>query len=351
MRPRRLLVGLAGLALALVLVEGLVRLRQWKRYGTTLTTYYRFAEDPLSGLRIPEPGQRTGPIEVDSRGFRGPEIEVPKPRGRVRLAFVGGSTTFCAEASSFETTWPQLVLEGLRETWPSADLDAVNGGAGGFTTRESLRSLEARLAPLAPDVVVVYHATNDLVHDTRVAAIEQGLYQREEGEESALGRYWLTWYLLEKNLRSLAGERRGEDRRMVLDREALARTFHDDLLALVTRARELAPVVVLVTFSTKIRADQAPEVQARNATSARFYMPFLDVASLREGYATCNEVIRAVARETGVLLIEGEDSIPADDDHFADTVHFRDPGLRLQADRVLAGLRTAPGVRALLEAN
>lgn len=348
---RRLLVALAGLVLALALVEGLVRLRQWKRYGTTLTTYYHFAEDPLSGLRIPEPGQRTGPIEVDSRGFRGPEMEVPKPPGRVRLAFVGGSTTFCAEASSFAATWPELVLAGLRESWPAADLDAVNGGAGGFTTRESLRSLETRLAPLAPDVVVIYHATNDLVHDTRAAAIEQGLYRREEGEESALGHYWLTWYLLEKNLRSLARERRGEDRRMVLDREALAQTFHDDLLALVQRARALAPVVALVTFSTKIRPDQPPDVMARNATSARFYMPFLDAGSLAEGYATCNAVIRAVARETGVLLVEGEDSIPADDVHFADTVHFRDPGLRLQADRVLAVLREAPALRALLGGN
>jgi lysophospholipase L1-like esterase len=347
-RKHRLLVALAGLAIALLLIEGLVRLRQWRRYGTTLTTYYRFAEDPASGLRIPEPGQRTGPIEVDSRGFRGPEIEVPKPAGRVRLAFVGGSTTFCAEASSFATTWPELVLAGLRETWPAADLDAVNGGGGGFTTRESLRSLEVRIAPLAPDVIVIYHATNDLVHDTRAAALEQGLYRREEGAESALGQYWLTWYLVEKNLRSLAGERRGAAQRMALDTGALERTFRADLLALVERARALAPVVALVTFSTKIRADQSPEVRAHNATSARFYMPFLDDQALLEGYAACNRVIRAVAAETGVLLVEGEDTIPGDDEHFADTVHLRDPGLRLQADRVLEGLRGHRPLRELL---
>src|SRR5574341_678322 len=89
---RRALLLLAGLLLGLLLVEGLVRLRQWRRYGTTVTSYYRFATDPATGLRIPEPGHRVGPIAIDSLGFRGPEIERPKPAGRIRVAFLGAST-------------------------------------------------------------------------------------------------------------------------------------------------------------------------------------------------------------------------------------------------------------------
>jgi lysophospholipase L1-like esterase len=47
-----------------------------------------------------------------------------------------------------------------------------------------------------------------------------------------------------------------------------------------------------------------------------------------------NRVIRAVAQQTGALLVEGEDSIPADDRHFADSVHFRDAGAAAMARRV-----------------
>jgi len=64
MQKRRLILGLTSLFVALVAIEGLVRWRQWQRYGTTLPTYYRFVNDPVSGLRIPEPLSSVGPIAV-----------------------------------------------------------------------------------------------------------------------------------------------------------------------------------------------------------------------------------------------------------------------------------------------
>jgi len=348
---KRVAALLAGLLVALLVLEGVVRLRQWKRYGTTVTTYYRFAEDPATGLRIPEPGYTVGPITVNSLGFRGPEIERPKPPHRVRIAFLGGSTTFCAEASSLAATWPERVLAGLRAEAPDLEFDYVNGSAGGFTTHESLINLERRVGPLEPDVIVYYEATNDLTRDSRRAAIEQGLYEAEESDHSRIGDWWLTFYLVEKNVRGYLRTRHGHGGRLVFDPDALAQGFHERLAALVRAAQSRCPVVVLVTFSTKLRAGQDPETLGRNAASARFYMPFLDPAGLLEGYAAFNRVIRAVARETGAILVEGEDSIPGDDEHFADSVHLRDPGLALQAERVLAGLTSAPAYRDLLSAK
>ena len=79
-------------------------------------------------------------------------------------------------------------------------------------------------------------------------------------------------------------------------------------------------------------------------------MPFFDLADLLAGYAEANRIVRAVAAETGVLLIEGEESIPGDAEHFADTVHLRDPGLALQAERILRGLLGSAEARARLAA-
>ncbi len=345
---RRLLFALGGLLAALLLVEGLVRLRQWWRYGTTVTSYYRFALDPATGLRIPEPGHTVGPISIDSLGFRGPELERPKPPGRIRVAFLGASTTFCAEASSREATWPHLVVEGLKRAEPELDFDYVNGGAGGFTVANSLVSLEQRIAPLEPDVIVYYEATNDLTVDTRRLAIEAGLYEAGEGEPSRLGEYWLTWFLLEKNLGQALRARPKEGELLRFEPAALSRGFERRLTELVRAAQQRCSVVALVTFSVQMRPEQSPAAQRAAAASALYYMPFLDVGGLLAGYAEYNRVIRAVARAAGAILIEGEDSIPGDARHFADSVHFRDPGLVKQAERVLAGLLAAPAYRDLV---
>jgi hypothetical protein len=118
----------------------------------------------------------------------------------------------------------------------------------------------------------------------------------------------------------------------------------DEVLGLVQRIQDL-----IAGNSDRIRPGDPPERQRAAASSALYYMPFLDVAGLLAGYGEYNRVIGEVARATEVVLIEGEDSIPGDDEHFADTVHFRDPGLRLQADRVLSGILASEPYQTLLE--
>jgi len=344
---RRLLLLGAGVLGALLLVEGSVRLRQWLRYGTTAPTYYRFATDPASGLHIPVPGFTAGPIRINSRGFRGAEIEQPKPAGRIRLAFLGASTTFCAEASALETTWPHLVLAGLRAAEPALEFDYVNGGVGGFTTHESLVNLEQRIAPFQPDVILYYEATNDLTADTRSLATHAGLFQPGEGEHASIGNWWLTYYLIEKNLRHSFGAR-ARHAKLHFEPRELSRGFEERLTRLVQAGRARAPVVVLVTFAVQLRRGQTPEVQRAAAASGLYYMPFLEPASLLDGYEEYNRVIRSVAASTGALLIEGEAEIPGDPEHFADSVHFRDPGSEIQAARILRGLLGAPAFQELL---
>lgn len=348
MWKRRLGLALLGLLAGLVVLEGLVRLRQYLRYGTTLTTYYELELDEASGLLIPKPLSTAGPIRVNSLGFRGEELERPKPPGRIRVAFLGGSTTFCAEASALETTWPHQVVERLRAAFPERDFDYVNGGGAGYSTEQSLLNLRHRVAPLEPDVIVIYHATNDLVVESRRRAIALGLYDAEDVAPSTLGKHWLSWYLFEKNLRHRL--RRGSEEPGHLPFEPqLLEPFRARLTELVRAAQAHASVVVLVTFAVRLRADQAPDAQATAAASALGYMPFFDVPDLLAGYAEANRILRAVAAETGALLVEGEETIPGDEEHFADTVHFRDPGLALQAERVSLELQADIRFRELAQ--
>lgn len=346
-RRRLLALGLGSL-LFLGLVEVGLRWRQQAKYGTAFS-YYHFEEDPESGLRIPVASETLGPIRINSRGFRGEEIADPKPEGRLRVGFLGGSTTFCAEVSSDAATWPALVVDALQEAYPEREFDFVNAGAGGYSTEQSSLNLAHRVGPLEPDVLVVYHATNDLTFDTRRLAVEQGLWEEDALELSWLSDYWLTWNLLEKNLvfRSRA-ESAGEAGSVLeFDAEALAAGFQANLERLLVECQEVAPVVLVATFSIQARRGQGEEELRAASQSSLYYMPYMSPEGLLDAFEAYNGAIRRAGESTGVILALGEDEIPGDKAHFNDSVHFKDPGAVLMAQRVAEALLADPGFQRL----
>lgn len=319
-------------------------MRQYWKYGSASPTVYALTLHEASGLQIPTPGLVRGGIRINGLGFRGPEIAMPKPDGTVRLAFLGASTTYCAEVSSNEVAWPHLVTEMLRSRYPETRFDYVNAGVPGYTTAENIKNLEFRVAPLEPDVIVIYEATNDLSMDTRRLAQREGLLSENPDRTSALGRWSTLWFLLEKNWKvwRRQGAARTGDSRLQFDPQALSRDFELRLDSLVERAQRQARLVVLVTFSHRVRHDQSDEEKLNASVTSLYYMPYMSVEGLLAGFDEYNRVIREIARTRGALLVAGEDEIPGDARHFVDSVHFTDRGSRQMAERV---------VRVLLSEN
>ena len=330
-----------AIVLSLLLAEGAVRLRQTIKYGSaaTLEDFYRI--DQGTGLRIPVANLSDGRISVNSLGFRGPEIEVPRPQGTVRIAFLGASTTWCAEVSGNELVWPHLVAESLKRSMPGATFDYVNGGVPGYVVESITKGLRHRVAPLQPDVIVVYEVSNNLSGELRERAAAQSLISNSRMQELTWpGRYSLLWNLVEKNLRILAAQRAAADdrNRLDVDPTTMGERFRKDLTQLLRDAQSHAPLVAVATFAIQPRRDQSPAQQMRASASALFYTPFVTPRLLIEAYERYNQIVREVAKETGVLLIEGENGIPGDAVHFADTVHFTDAGSIAMASRISAAL-------------
>lgn len=346
--PKRVLLVSCSVLISALLVEGLLRLRQGLKYGTASTTVYRFGVDPDSGLRVPVANHDTGRIRINSRGFRSPEIAVPKPSSLVRIAFLGGSTTFCAEVSGNEATWPHLVWRGLQDSYSEVTWDYVNAGVPGYTLTECHITLKRRIKPLSPDVIIIYEATNDLSRDTRELARQMGLGPAQADQPSWLGNLSLTWFLLEKNWQIMMRQREATSTPRLQFDPRLSRGFHERLLRLVRDAQVTAPVVVLATFSHKIRRDQTPAQQLRAANTSLFYMPYMSVPGLLDAFQEYNRVIRMVAEDTGAVLVSDEEAIPGDDRHFNDSVHFTDAGAELMAGRVLKGLTASKALTKLL---
>lgn len=337
-----LALGMA-LLVAVLSLEGAVRVRQWLKHGSSSPTVHKFATDPASGLRIPEPGMQRGGVSINSLGFRGPETTIPKPRGTIRLAFLGGSTTYCAEVSGNHAVWAHLVTESLSFRYPEIAFDYVNGGVPGYTTQESLRNLEFRIAQLEPDLIVIYHGTNDLSGDTRRLAEEQGLSNGRPGATSLLAEWSTLWFLLEKNwtvYQRQANARRG-DNRLEFQPSELSAPFRQRLATLVRRAKEVAPAVALVTFSHRVRHEQSDEEKLHASNTSLYYMPYMSVEGLLEGFDEYNRVIRDVAIHQAVILAEAGESIPGNEENFVDSVHLTDEGARRIADLVVQALTTA----------
>ncbi|MEO0480659.1 MAG: SGNH/GDSL hydrolase family protein [Planctomycetota bacterium] len=320
LRVRVLLMLVATFA-ALLAGEAAVRVRHYLKHGT-FGPIYEFEIDEESGLRVPPVGEN-GSITINQRQFRGPEIEVPKPDGRLRIAFLGGSTTFCAEASADDKVWPHLVAQGLDGHFGGRSVDYVNGGAAGFDSGSSKKNLEIRMRDLEPDLVVIYHATNDFSKDAAEQAAEQGF--DVSFSRSWLARRSMLFSLIEKNL--LLSSRSGEDvEKIEVDLDAIVEKFEARLRALIMSSKERADAVAIATFAHRMRAGQSEAELQKNAKTALLYVPFLRLEDIVEGMDRCNELIRRLAVELEVVLTDEIDHIPADAEQYNDSVHFTDAG-------------------------
>lgn len=348
------LVTLAAIVLLLLTAEAAVRIRQVIKYGSTAKFEDFYTVDSRINLRVPVAGYSTGRISINSLGFRGPEIAMPKPADTVRVAFLGASTTWCAEVSGNDYVWPHVVTASLSQAFPGVRFDYVNSGVPGYTIQSILKNLEYRVAPLQPDVIVIYEAANNLFGEMRELALKRGIIENRDIEVTSWpSQYSLLWYFVEKNLRVMTAQRMAEKKEGLLDVDVnrLGSEYRQALTELVRAAQRSAKLVAVATFSIQPRRDQSPEQQMRASSSALFYMPFLAPATIIEIYGRYNRIIREVARESGVLLFEGEGDIPGDAAHFTDTVHFTDLGSRAMAERISRPLINNPGLRQLLARN
>lgn len=352
---RFLVIGSVFVAIAilfLLLAEGAVRARSYLKTGLWWGVSETYTFDADSGLRIPRPGLESSRIKINSAGFRGPELPIEKPAGTVRIAFLGGSTTYCAEVSSNEATWPHLVAAALGERYDDVQFEYINAGVPGYSAPISLKNLRTRVAAYQPDIIVVYHATNDLSWHSYQAAESSGIaMKRAEQNRFWLSEYSLLSHLIELNLKILLlrNETVAKPEKLTVDARSLAAPFEADMRALVQAAKSVAPVVAVATFSVQYRRNQTSEVQARAASTSLYYMPYMSVEGLLDSFEAYNAVIRAVADEEAILLIDGEETIPGDSVHFNDSVHFTDAGSAAMAERVTRALTNAPSINVLVE--
>lgn len=161
----------AAAIIALVVAELLVR--GWAYHLREGFEQYDYATGVYRLVPGSHPAGERSVIEINSDGFRGPEL-APRGADLLRIAAVGDSCTF--GAGSEELTYPAILQELLRTRQPaSIRREVVNAAISGADSEAAYRRLISKVLPLQPDVVTIYIGWNDLMKYSPAAQADAGL--------------------------------------------------------------------------------------------------------------------------------------------------------------------------------
>lgn len=98
---------------------------------------------------------------ANSMGYRGPEVQVEKPKGTYRIVLLGGSTTNGYGVNDDETIDAHMrrFLDGQ---FPGLCFEVVNLGLGGYDSYQDYERMRVDGTRLDPDLVVIHSGINDV---------------------------------------------------------------------------------------------------------------------------------------------------------------------------------------------
>lgn len=300
-RNELLFTGLAA-ASALGLSEAVLRLRdranaksRFQRERWTLErSWERF--DPRSGWEL-KPGYATDDIRVNSRGFRGEDID---DGWTTKIACLGGSATFGSLGEN--TTYPYALRAVLTEEIDGCPFEVVNAGVTGHSTYNMRFRIE-RILDVRPDLVIILAGEEDLYMEN---------ISRYRDNRQTFSSYWHieSQRNIHVHLWSLLRETTGfADRKpfplSYSPKEFAPYNFEYNLTRIIGCIRKGRVQTALVTVPRLLTNDVS---RMTKEDRKRINMPdFLEESDLDGLNALCgayDAAIRVVARKNDVPLID-----------------------------------------------
>jgi lysophospholipase L1-like esterase len=362
--PRRgllvLLVGSTLLALILAATAGEVVVRYREKHrstvpGTMPLLFYRHNRLRHAMVRDYD---YFGWIHINRQGFRGRDVERRKRPGVLRIMAVGGSTTFDSFVTTDSAAWPARLQAWLTRLAPDRPVEVINAGVPGYTVVDDLIRLQTELYDYRPDVILLYHAHNDLFSTLLRGSGRPGSWTSTPGEMPVVTPWghWLTRHSLLypklvarfQNLRFTRRGGRVEGSRGAPGRPwadiiaAGASQFQRDIMSFLAVARSMGISVIVAEVvhvsGVNVAAEPDPAIQAwwRRA------VPGVEPDTVLEGYRRYNAVLRAAARAYSATFVPTDPFALAGREWYGDDdpIHFNDRGAdrmgRAMADALLA---------------
>jgi lysophospholipase L1-like esterase len=328
---------IVALTLAFLLaIEAIVQYRSYLRFGlSTLHTSRQeslYVNDPETGLRLLRPNKlvrgQVQSIQANSLGLRSPEISLVHPAHSLRIVVIGASSVMGAAERDNEHTFPAQLERLLREAMPHTRIDVVNAGIAGYSLADERAMLERRIAPLRPDLVILYTGFNDFAS-----------YCRGSGRADApmlpmlsVPSWWLSYELLKKNTIALRAGQAGGLRPNLLAVELDA--YRTQVEQLVASGQRPGMRLVMLTNARSFRREQPIDEQLRLSMLARYYTPCFDLEGLHTLWDRHNQVLVSVAQMRGVPVLDLDRLVPGGEVYFSDGRHFTEVGDQFVAQTI-----------------
>lgn len=346
--PKRLALLALGIIFAGILLEGGLRF-YYSRYGSRedRIRYLMTREEILNldNILVPMPYVNYVPSpaypEHNSLGYRGPEIELPKPAGIYRIVALGGSTTY-STATSYANSYPAQLQNILRNDYGYEKVEVINGGFIGYTSWETLANFEFRVLELEPDMIILYEGVNDIAPREQISVDCYRGHNVLRGLNPARG-FWIErdTPLSPSALYRLIAITLGwmpDPSKINSAFELPKANCQLDDLPVEQRVADNPPVYFERNLRSILAIAQTNNVQAVLSTWA-YYLDQERPAYWREAVSENNTIIKNLAQAMDVPLYDLMTNMPVNPAYWgSDGIHMFPPGAHEQAKEYAAFL-------------
>ena len=332
-------------------IEFSLQVRTHIRFGRSVLNAARGQETTVYndefGLRLLRPNSLVegslARIITNSIGLRSPEISAVPSKDEARLAVVGASTVMGAYAERNQDTFSYMLEDHLRRSFPGHKTHVINAGIAGNSMLSHLRMIRHVVLPLQPSVIILYPGQNDISGYCRQAVnLERsnGAIRDYRLPAVSLPSWLLSHDLLIKNTMWL--RERPAGRNDVLAIGSIDPSLYRLSLEQIVELTKSAGVeLVLATSSRAYRRDMPLAEQLRLSETARYYNDCYDLPGLHDAMDFHNEIVRQIANQYDVPLIDLAIEVPGGSEYFADSSHFSYEGEELVARLLFEFMETS----------
>lgn len=355
----------AGLSLSAILLSGELLVRLFLSFNTpetikqhslqyVPTIFSRHRLKPMGHMVETSAalGKKSASDEryfINDVGYRGPSFSPRKPDGITRIIILGGSTVFDGYRKDTRPDrgedWPHLVEQFLGRK--GSNVEVINAGIPGHASFDALGRLYSQLWIYQPDFVLFYGAWNDIKYfrnltpETPLISLFEPLDQKSNPFTEYQGfwdRLFSISQLYVKFRNQYYGWKIGVDREGAIPEgkyeDAYSpyalKQYRLDVELIVDACRNIKAVPILLTEATLV----SPNNSADERKLIGYQYHLLTHTGLVRAFEDTYEVLRSVAKEKGVPILDLASEINGNAEFFADAVHFSSKGSHELARRV-----------------
>ena len=331
-------------------VEKTTRSLVLREYSPNTSIKIKVREKYFPGTQALE--QKNFSLRTDSDGFIIGPADFKKQKEKVSTIFIGGSTTECIFVDE-NMRFPYRVGELLNSR-------TLNGGVSGNHTMHSLLSTIGKAIPYKPNHIVFMQGVNDvtllsktrsywiaprnrsLIQDSKKTGEDFSIYSIARSVKDALvPNLWLRFgYDFQGMVTSLIVDEWQDYRDVDYNYAELEKIVDSEFTAsirsVVHISRNWGIEPILMTQFSRIRIDN-PETRAEYEKYPQ-PLTYLEYVKLLD---RANEIIRQVAKEQKVVLIDLDKLVPSSSQFMYDSLHLNTEGSKLVAQIISGKMRSS----------